>query len=145
MKKIISHRGNITGPCEELENKPEYILNALKKGFDVEVDVWLINNVLFLGHDKPQYKIELNFITKKGLWCHAKNLEAFQYMLKNNVHCFWHENEKCVLTSKNFIWCFPGIFLEGGITVILGKTNIIKQENILGICTDYPIDYLKEF
>ena len=29
----ISHRGNISGPNEEIENKPEYIKEALKGGY----------------------------------------------------------------------------------------------------------------
>ena len=36
--KFISHRGNLNGPIEEYENHPEYILEALKKGFNVEID-----------------------------------------------------------------------------------------------------------
>ena len=37
---LISHRGNITGPNKEMENKPEYIEKTLKMGYDVEIDVW---------------------------------------------------------------------------------------------------------
>ena len=141
MKKIISHRGNLNGPNKKLENHPQYILQALKKGFEVEIDVWLVNNELFLGHDKPQYNVNLDFIKKKKLWCHAKNLDSLQYMMKNDVHCFWHESEKCVITSKNFLWCYPGVFLENGITVVLNKDKHLKDKKILGICTDYPVEY----
>lgn len=35
--KIISHRGNISGPDPELENNPMYITKALDAGFDVEL------------------------------------------------------------------------------------------------------------
>ena len=38
--KLIAHRGNIDGPNPERENSPEYIEEALKAGYDVEVDVW---------------------------------------------------------------------------------------------------------
>ena len=37
----ISHRGNIEGKSEKNENNPEYIMKAVDKGFDVEIDVWL--------------------------------------------------------------------------------------------------------
>ena len=33
---LISHRGNLSGKNEELENSPEYIMNALNYGFNVE-------------------------------------------------------------------------------------------------------------
>ena len=36
----ISHRGNLDGKSEKDENNPEYVMNAVKKGFDVEIDVW---------------------------------------------------------------------------------------------------------
>jgi hypothetical protein len=44
----ISHRGNINGKNIERENSPEYILETLNKGYDVEVDIWIINNKWFL-------------------------------------------------------------------------------------------------
>ena len=51
---FIAHRGNITEKNKLLENLPEYISEALKKGFNVEIDVWSINNKFFLGHNDPQ-------------------------------------------------------------------------------------------
>ena len=69
---LISHRGNINGPRKELENKPQYIENALKLGYDVEIDVWSIDRVFYLGHDKPQYEVSRWFLHNEKLWCHAK-------------------------------------------------------------------------
>ena len=59
---FIAHRGNLNGPNKEMENKPEYILKALNKDFYVEIDVWYINNSFFLGHDNPDYKIDIEFL-----------------------------------------------------------------------------------
>ena len=50
---LISHRGNIDGKKPHLENQPDYIDEAIALGYDVEIDVWLIDGVLFLGHDAP--------------------------------------------------------------------------------------------
>ena len=44
--KLISHRGNLSGPIPESENNPSYITNAINKGFDVEVDFWFTPNGL---------------------------------------------------------------------------------------------------
>ena len=55
--KIISHRGNVRGPIPEKENRPSYIDCALGNGYDVEIDINTVNGELWLGHDKPQYKI----------------------------------------------------------------------------------------
>ena len=57
----ISHRGNLDGKSEKDENNPEYVMNAVKKGFDVEIDVWFKEGNFFLGHDDPKFKIERNF------------------------------------------------------------------------------------
>ena len=47
MKYFISHRGNINGRNSEMENHPEYIMAALREGYDVEIDVWVINHAIF--------------------------------------------------------------------------------------------------
>ena len=59
---LISHRGNLNGKNEDLENHPDYIMAAIHKGFDVEVDVWLYKDRLYLGHDKPQYPTSFDFL-----------------------------------------------------------------------------------
>ena len=57
MEYLIAHRGNINGKsCKE--NSPLYIDNAIKKGFDVEIDIWYYNKELKLGHDYPEYRID---------------------------------------------------------------------------------------
>ena len=35
---LISHRGNLNGPNIKDENNPDYIMEALSKDFDVEID-----------------------------------------------------------------------------------------------------------
>ena len=48
---LISHRGNIDKINTKEENKPTYIFNALDHNFNVEVDIWFIENTFYLGHD----------------------------------------------------------------------------------------------
>ena len=55
--KLIAHRGNIFGPNLDRENNPDYILEALDYGCDVEIDLWVKDNDLFLGHSSPEYPI----------------------------------------------------------------------------------------
>lgn len=140
--KIISHRGNLNCKNNILENSPEYIDNALKCGFDVEIDIRLIDNELFLGHDYAQYKISKNWLFErnKNLWIHAKNFEVLNFLSNNDLNWFWHENDKLVLTSKNYIWCFPEIYIKNGITVELNYNKYLPNF-ILGICTDFPMFY----
>ncbi len=150
---LIAHRGNVTGPCE-YENHPEYLKETLNDGFDVEVDVWMNASVrnehgiyeyftgLYLGHDKPQYKIDLYFFENPKVWAHAKNAEALDLMLKHNkpIHCFWHQNDDYTFTSNGFLWTYPGkqLFAKS-IAVHPGKTSDLNhlRKTCAGLCSDY--------
>jgi hypothetical protein len=141
--KIIAHRANIDG-ISEFENHPSQIKKAIKNGFDVEIDIWNIDEKLFLGHDKPQYQIGLswlNLYTDK-LWIHLKNIEAFKIFKNTNFNYFWHENDKFTLTSKNIPWCYHKIYMQDGITVLTNETEI--QVPVYGVCTDYPLFWEKK-
>ena len=75
---LISHRGNTNGKFESYENEPAYIDKAISEGFDVEIDVWMIEGVLFLGHDKPQYGVSQHWFSERyeKLWIHCKNIRT---------------------------------------------------------------------
>lgn len=140
--KIISHRGNIQGPNESEENKPEYIFAAIKAGFDVEVDIWVENKAIFLGHDKPTYRINLDFLRSDKLWCHCKNISALYLLRQNNIRCFFHDVDAAVLTSDGFLWTYPGKQLTPiSIAVMPERVTDWAISNCFGICTDYPKYY----
>lgn len=144
IKHYISHRGNIDGRVINAENSPEQISFALSQGFEVEIDVWFVEDSFYLGHDEPLYLIEETFLENDKLWCHAKNEESFYKMLSNpNIHSFWHQTDDFTLTSKGIPWVFPGKKIsENSIWVLPEKTpykNIIL--NCLGICSDYISRY----
>lgn len=136
--KIISHRGNLKG-SSEFENHPKYISDAVSLGLDVEVDIWFINGDFYLGHDSPQYKIEERFIENNKLWCHAKNLAALDKMLYNkNIHCFWHEEDRRTLTSKNIIWTYPDEDIcKNSVIVCIDNSWKNRYNDIYGVCTDH--------
>jgi len=139
--KLIAHRGNINGPNPEKENHPDYINKAIESGYDVEIDVWLINNKWYLGHNNPEYEIKYNFLFNSRFWLHAKNGEVFDKLLKDknyNFNVFWHTTEDWVLTSKKYIWTYPNkkLFVNS-ICVLpeLGYKDDLKL--CYGICSDY--------
>lgn len=136
---IISHRGNINGSVPNLENSPNYILNAISLGFDVEIDCWVIGSKIFLGHDIPQYLINYEFLDKikNKIWIHCKNLEALSYFLKTDFNYFWHQSDKYTLTSKKFIWTYPGENCANNSVLVDLELNS-NNNNIYGICTDFP-------
>ena len=108
---LISHRGNTNGKFESYENEPMYIDKAISQGFDVEIDIWLIDGILFLGHDKPQYGINYSWLKerKTKLWVHCKNIAALEMLdEKLEIHYFWHQDDIVTLTSQGTIWAYPG-------------------------------------
>ena len=139
----ISHRGNVNGPDLEKENSIEQIFIAIGKGFDVEVDVWVIDGLIFFGHDYPKYLID-DFIIKKikdSAWFHCKNLEALLFFANNPVPYvfFWHQKDDFTLTSNGYIWTYPNKDITSS-SIIVDLDLNYKYSNIIpyAICTDYP-------
>lgn len=141
--KIVSHRGNLLGRVPEQENHPDYVLNAVRAGYDVEVDVWRIDGKLKLGHDHPQYDVSVSWFKDLPLWCHAKNADALEYLLEQEIHCFWHQQDFCTLTSRGIPWCYPKKWMRGGITVVFEpySETVVVPAGILGVCVDDPIKW----
>jgi hypothetical protein len=142
---LIAHRGNIDGKSELYENEPNYIDNALEKGYDVEIDIWVIEGNFYLGHDKPQYGITLEWLDKRKneLWIHCKNMEAMEWFnsLFGTYNYFWHQEDTLTLTSKGYIWAYPG---KQPIKVSIAVMPEIYNDDIsqcLGICSDYIQNY----
>jgi hypothetical protein len=137
---IISHRGNIEGPVPSEENKPEYIKRALSLGFNVEVDLWVIDGKFMLGHDKPLYDIRYAFLFTGGLWIHCKNIDALYMLLDTTIpYYFFHQKDDVTVTSNGYIWTYPGKKLTSrSIAVVTGK-SFVGIEKAYGVCTDYPL------
>jgi|2_EtaG_2_1085320.scaffolds.fasta_scaffold136400_2 hypothetical protein len=143
---LISHRGNINGEKLLLENTPTYIDNALKRGYEVEIDVWYIDG-FYLGHDGPQYKIELDWLLERQdkLWIHCKNFNALTQLIKTNLKLFYHEKEDYTIISNKCIWAHNLNNIDDKCIIpLLSKEDVInwKPKKVLGVCSDY-IELLK--
>lgn len=144
----IAHRGLLNGPNKKIENNPNQIKKCLDLNFDCEIDVWLINNSFYLGHDNPTYLVDLNFLKNKKFWIHCKNIECLNFLSKKNKHnFFWHENDKFTLTSKNFIWTYPNNCLLEKSICVMPETYIdikdVKKIKCFGICSDFILKIKK--
>lgn len=134
---VISHRGNTAGSNPELENNPKHIKSILSY-YDCEIDVWKINNNWFLGHDNPQYPIDISFFNHSGLWCHAKNLDALHHLLKFGITCFYHNIDNFTITSNGFIWTYPNRDVcHKSIIVDTDKNWQSKNYNCYAVCVDF--------
>ena len=141
--RLIAHRGNMSGPSAQ-ENHPDHIREALQAGFDVEVDVWLIDGDIWFGHDEPQYPAHITVLNNR-YWLHCKNIEALRFfggIEINEANVFWHESDDYTLTNKRFIWTNIGKDLTGRSIMVMPEVTDSTLENTLdvdcsGICSDW--------
>jgi len=138
---FISHRGNISGIRSNDENNPNYINAALKLGYEVEVDVRFENGKFFLGHDLSQYHVDIQFLLNSKIWCHAKTKEALEALEKIKAHYFWHQEDDYTITSKGYIWTYPGKKLFHKSICVLPEKHDYENFNCLGICSDFIEKY----
>jgi hypothetical protein len=140
----IAHRGNLEGPIPESENNPEYIDYALYYGFEAEIDLRVVNGLFYLGHDEPQYRIDLGWLEerKHKLWIHCKNAEALEKCIDNDLHCFFHNTDDYTITSGGFVWAYPGKPRASERCILVMPelnhgTKFLKGYGYSGICSDY--------
>jgi len=143
----IAHRANCNGPNPSKENHPDYIKEALKNGYHAEIDVWFVGNQFILGHDSPQYEVDRSFLSNNKIWVHAKNIETLHMLasLGNLIHYFFHNTDDATITSKGWLWTYPGKLVgHAKSIVVMPERNKIQPSNLYfsgGICTDFPEKY----
>jgi hypothetical protein len=146
--KLIAHRANINNENEN-ENSPEKIENAISMGFDVEVDLRIINHRYFLGHDEPDYETSFDFLLnyKDYLWIHCKDIQTLYELSKTNLNYFFHDNDDVTLTSENQIWTFPNKVLTLKSIAVMPELSNYSLDDLrecYGICSDNILWYKEQ-
>lgn len=144
--RIISHRGNVDGPGSQCELVN--VESAFAAGFDVEVDVRLLNNTLYVGHDAPIYPLpdawfQPNLIDR--IWFHAKDIDAHRVMLGLGVKTFMHDDEPWVMVG-DLKWHHPRLnptlsFQNDDIALdVVGFPRLNPaSRGMYAVCTDWPL------
>jgi hypothetical protein len=151
--RLIAHRGNIDGPKPLEENRPEYIEEAIKQGFDVEIDIRYdrFDDRIYLGHDEPQYYVPMTWLVKRKdkLWIHCKDFKSLDIFsnIPIDFNFFWHENDKYTLTSKGYIWTYPGQLFGNNSVIVMPEVfdlqniqdndTIVYSKKSFAVCSDY--------
>jgi hypothetical protein len=142
--KYISHRGNLTEVNPLLENTPDYIDLAIAEGFDVEIDVRFLNGKLYLGHDTPDYLIDIEWLTarKKSLWVHTKDVFSLSLLNEYDLNLFFHEKERhTIIHNSRFIWTHDiDESIDKSIIPLLQISDLDlfeKYKHVSGVCSDY--------
>jgi len=143
---LIAHRGNINGPNPKRENTILYIEEAINRGYDVELDLRILKDKIYIGHDKPIEEIKPNWLKKfkNKLWVHCKDTESLKYFADlKDYNYFWHKDDEFTITSKGFILSHT----DNNIKSLSGKFIKIQLENkkingnFVGILSDYLLKY----
>jgi hypothetical protein len=148
--KFISHRGNLNGKNPSNENVPTQVLAVIRLGFDCEVDLWIVNDKLYLGHDGADNLIQKEFLLdySEWLWIHCKNIDAVIWCQDNSnrLHYFWHESDTLTLTSKLVIWAYPGVQPIVNSVAVLPEINGEESLDCCnGICSDFILNYKERY
>jgi len=152
---VISHRGNLDGQEKSLENQPEHIKRCIRGlEINVEIDLWAFENgehtELYLGHDEPQYGISTKWLLdfSNFLWIHCKNMQALVYLHNHpdthRFNYFWHETDDYTITSKGYIWAYPGnsLNLPSRAIAVMPEQHNIDLRYFCGVCTDNAEHYV---
>jgi hypothetical protein len=139
---LISHRGNVNSVNLERENSQSYIQEAIDLGYDVEIDVRYIDDKFWLGHDEPDYEVELKWLLerKNNLWIHCKNFEALSELLETDLRVFYHLQEDYTIISDKHIWAHNLENVDSRCIIpLINKDDILKWVpiEVHGVCSDY--------
>lgn len=149
--RFISHRGNLTGWDPERENTEKYIIEAIGKGFDVEIDVWYLKDSYYLGHDSASIATTWEFLNKYKayLWIHCKNVRAAFDLLKGTggFNFFSHDEDNMAITSRGYFWMHPrfvDLEVDPTNSIIMDPRRRVagyyKDIKCYGICSDFIQD-----
>lgn len=144
---LIAHRGNVNGAQPKFENRPDYVQRAIDKGFDVEIDMWVVGRDILLGHDQGEHPVTSLWLYNRipYLWIHCKNVAAMEMCNSiNALNFFWHDKDDYTMTSKGHIWAYPGKPPIGKFTIMVVPEVVWPfekwkemSEGAFGVCSDY--------
>ena len=100
---LISHRGNLTGPNPKKENHPDYILNALREGYEVEIDVWFENDKYKEYGLNGRLTFEDGTTRAEAQLLQSRKIEEIQYQLA-------YDRAKKTRTTLTLTTAFSALF-----------------------------------
>ena len=141
----IANKGNHSGENPERENTILYLEEAMALGYDVKIDVWLIDKVWMLGERFPdaEQTIPRDFMENPQVWVSAKNLVGYVSLYRNSkVQVFWHNRDDFTFTSMGIKWANYGVMTRDGVLYLpeldgyIHEKLVAKQINPLGVCSN---------
>lgn len=151
----FSNNGNINEINLERQSSPDYILEAIDKGFKVKCSIRLMSDDNFwLGEEEAIHKIEDNFLidNAKYLLIHCKNISSLYKIHEfekqhKNLHYYYHSTDNISITSKKYFLLDYGKKPISDNTIVMfpEETNFQKRDldGCAGIVSN-TIDFYKK-
>ena len=95
-----------------------------------------VNSSVVESPSRLPVEVVSDFLLDNKIWCHAKTNEALFELNKINAHYFWHQDDKFTITSKGYIWTYPGNVV-GNNSVIVDNEKKVSDYKCYGVCSDY--------
>lgn len=141
MALLISNRGNLNGINNQRENSPDYVKEALDKGYYVVVDVWAIGKHLAIGTHYAQHVVSIDFLQNPRIFARTNNVSTLTSLLESKVHCFLNIQDS--LTNGGLLWRgYPTLEVTPRCIVympewMLGDINKVHDVICTGICSNF--------
>ncbi len=108
----IAYRGLFEGVNPQTEDTPDQIGKAFNAGFSVMVDVWRVNDLLYLGADQPLIEVTEKYLQGPRFWINCRNQDMQDWIVtqptKKYPHYFWNidPNTPYDTTSDGYLWTY---------------------------------------
>lgn len=148
----ISYQGIYDGKNYEYANTPNQIGDAFNNGFACMVDVWRVNNRIYLGSYEPTTEVTEKYIQGNRFWLNARNTDMREWLPTQSArlypHYFWSDDpDEPATVSSGQLWT-PG-------TVAINQSSIVVLPEIqdrgmlstvhlrcYGVCSTY-LNFIK--
>ena len=123
----ISYQGIFDGKNYEDANTPDQIGTSFNNGFSCMVDVWRIDDALYVGSEQAPISVTDSYLRGNRFWIKCANQETYDWFTTQSLiqypNYFYQPNSMAnVSTSSNKLWT-PG-------TVPVNDTSIIVLPEI---------------
>ena len=150
----ISYQGIFEGQDYPDANTPNQIGKAFNARYSCMVDVWRVDNQLYLGSYEPMIEVTEKYLQGNRFWINARNIDMQNWIVtqpvKNYPHYFWSnqpEPTSPVTVSSGQIWT-PGTVATYPSTIIVlpeiqdrGMLSTIHLK-CYGVCSTY-LNFIK--
>jgi hypothetical protein len=150
----ISYQGIYDGKDFEYANTPNQIGKAFNNGYSCMVDVWRIDNKLYVGSEEAPIEVTEKYLQGNRFWLNARNTDMLDWVsaqptkLYPNYFSFSNDTESNDATASGGQIITPGTVPVSNLSIIFlpeiedrGLLSTVKLK-CYGICSVY-LNFIK--